>query len=54
MLKIKPVESSGVTKISCPLCNEKIPRVGLLKGSRVDGLTFKCKKCGNFWEVKTE
>jgi uncharacterized Zn finger protein len=54
MLKMTPAETAEVTKISCPKCNEKVPRVGLLKGSKVEGLTFKCKRCGSFWEVKTE
>ena len=54
MLKITPTEASDVTKISCPRCNEKIPRVGLKKGSKIEGLTFKCKRCSYFWEVKTE
>lgn len=54
MLKTTPAEAAEVTKISCPKCNEKVPRVGLLKGSKVEGLTFKCKRCGSFWEVKTE
>ncbi len=54
MLKITPTEASEVTKLSCPQCNEKVPRVALLKDSKVDGLAFKCKKCGSLWKVKTE
>ena len=54
MLKITPIEASEVTNIKCPKCNEKLPRVGLRKGSKTKGLTFKCKKCGGYWEVSTE
>ena len=54
MLKMTPTQASEVTKLSCPRCNEKVPRVGLRKGSKIEGLAFKCKRCGGFWEVKTE
>ncbi len=55
MLKIKPIGVvQQITKIVCPKCNEKVPRVGLLKESRIEGLTFRCKKCGLLWELKTE
>lgn len=52
MFKIIPAEASNaITKLSCPYCGERIPRVGLLRGSRVSGLTFRCGRCGRFWEV---
>lgn len=54
MLKITPTEASEVTRLKCPECEEKVPRVGIKKGSLVDGLTFKCKRCGKLWSVKTE
>lgn len=54
MLKITPTDTTEVTKISCPKCNDKLPRVGLQKGSKIEGLSFKCKKCGSIWSVKTE
>lgn len=54
MIKITPAPSAANTKIICPACNEKIPRIGLLPGSKIEGLTFKCKRCGALWEVKTE
>lgn len=54
MIIITPTETSAVTKIVCPHCKEKVARVGLLKESKVDGLTFRCKKCGNLWLLKTE
>jgi hypothetical protein len=53
MLFIYPVEKSEVTKILCPKCKERLQRVGLLPGSKVDGLTFVCR-CGKTWGVKTE
>lgn len=54
MLHITPAQGAAITKIMCPGCNEKIPRIGLLPGSKIEGLTFKCKRCGALWEVKTE
>jgi predicted RNA-binding Zn-ribbon protein involved in translation (DUF1610 family) len=54
MLEIIPASVSEVTKLVCPHCGEKVSRVGLLKESRVEGLTFKCKKCGMLWEVKSK
>jgi len=54
MLKIVPTVESDVTKIVCPHCHEKVPRVGIPKGSVISCLTFKCRKCGKLWQVKTE
>ena len=54
MLNITPTVQSEFTKIVCPNCNKKVPRVGLQKDSKVQGLTFRCKKCGRLWTVKTE
>lgn len=53
MFKIIPAEKSEITHITCPHCKDKVPRVGLKKGSTVDGLTFTCRRCGMLWEVKT-
>jgi len=54
MLSITPTVKSEITHIVCPQCNEKVPRIGLQKDSKIDGLTFKCRKCGKLWTVKTE
>lgn len=54
MLKITPIYTKEVTKLICPHCNERVPRIGLLKNSKIDGLTFKCKKCSKTFEVTTE
>lgn len=54
MLSITPTEKSDITRIECPCCKEKLPRVGLQKDSKIDGLTFKCRKCGKLFSVKTE
>lgn len=54
MLKIKETEVENVTRICCPKCKEVLPRVGLRKESRIEGMTFKCRRCGKFYEVKTE
>lgn len=45
---------SEITKITCPECGEKLRGVGLEKDSRVDGLVFRCKRCGAYWAVKTQ
>lgn len=54
MLSITPAAKSDITHIVCPHCKEKLARVGLHKSSKIDGLTFKCRKCGKLWNVKTE
>lgn len=54
MLTITPTMESEITKIVCPHCNTKVPRVGLKKDSLIKGLTFKCRTCGKLYEVKTE
>jgi hypothetical protein len=56
MIKITPIErshTSEITRIVCP-CGAKVRRVGLRKGSKVEGLTFCCDKCGKVFEVTTE
>ena len=50
---VKRSEKKELTKISCSECGERVRGVGLEKKSRVDGLCFKCKKCGLFNEVKS-
>ncbi len=54
MLSYTAAEPSSITKLVCPLCKEKVPRVGLLNNSQVSGLTFKCKKCGSMWQVQSD
>ena len=54
MLFIYPAGESTITKILCPRCKERVPRIGILAGSKIDGLTFRCKKCDGLWQVKTE
>lgn len=53
-LTITPTEIQEITRIACPDCKEKVRAVGLLRDSKIDGLTFKCKRCGNLWKVKSE
>jgi transposase-like protein len=53
-LKIYPIEAQDVTPLVCPACREKVRKVGLLKESQVNGLSFKCHKCSRLWGVKTE
>ena len=50
----KKTEKNEITKIVCPDCKEKVRQVGLLKESKIEGLTFKCKRCGKLWTVKSE
>ncbi|MCD8309483.1 MAG: phage terminase large subunit family protein [Clostridia bacterium] len=54
MLAITPIKETNVTHIACPHCGERLPRIGLLKDSKIEGLTFKCRKCGMLWSVKTK
>ena len=54
MLTIIPAEACEVTRLKCPECKEKLPLVGIKKDSQIDGLSFKCKRCGKLWETKTK
>ena len=54
MFIIVPAKESEVTKLVCPHCHERVQRIGIVKGSKIEGLTFKCRRCGQLWEVKTE
>lgn len=51
---ITPTDSYDVTKLVCPQCGERVKGVALRKDSKIEGLTFKCKRCGRFFSVKTE
>jgi predicted RNA-binding Zn-ribbon protein involved in translation (DUF1610 family) len=53
-MQIIPAKREEVTRICCPKCGEKVKQIGLLKNSKIDGLTFVCKKCSLPWAVKTE
>ena len=50
---IKQTASAKVRRIICPKCGERVPRLGLLENSEVKGLTFKCNKCKDLWEVES-
>jgi transposase-like protein len=52
-LQIVATERTEVTKLVCPECGEKVKQVGLRKDSTIEGLSFKCKRCGRYFEVKT-
>ena len=54
MLSITPAVKSDITHIVCPHCKDKLARVGLEKDSKINGLTYKSRKCGKLWTVKTE
>lgn len=54
MIFITPTEASDITKLVCPHCKEKVPRIGFAKDSKIIGLVFKCKRCGKGWTVTTE
>ena len=51
---MKKTERKDFTKLKCPDCGERVKNVGILKESKIEGLTFKCKKCDSTWSVKTE
>lgn len=56
MLKTEKIEATKVSAIHCYSCGEKFPRLGLLPNSDVNGLTFRCKRCGelNLVTAKSE
>jgi transposase-like protein len=51
---IKKSDRKDFTKVVCPACAERVKGVGLLKDSRIDGLTFKCNRCNSTWVITTE
>lgn len=51
---MKKTDRKDITKIVCANCGERVKGVGLLKDSRVDGVTFKCSKCKTAWIITTE
>ena len=53
MIVIETIEKP-VKRITCPSCHEKIKGVGLIPGSHINGLTFKCRRCGKLWEIKED
>ena len=54
MIEIIPSEAqTGVTRIRCRECGERISNVCLSKTSVVRGLFFQCKRCGKKWEIKS-
>lgn len=50
---ITPAEEQEVTKLICRKCGQRVNGVGLAKNSKVEGLLFKCKKCGERNAVTT-
>ena len=54
MLIIVPAEKQEITKIVCPSCRERVKDVGLAKDSKVDGLLFRCRKCGAYNKLTTK
>ena len=53
-ISITPTKTQDITKIVCPDCKERVRYIGLLKGSKIDGLAFKCSKFGKLCTVKSE
>lgn len=53
MLIMTPVDKSEITRLACKKCGDKLRGVGLRRDSKIDGLTFRCKRCGELWSVKT-
>ena len=53
-LQIRKAERSEIVRLVCPHCGERVKSVGLLRDSKVSGLTFRCKKCQEIWEVTTK
>ena len=44
----------NIKKIHCPECGEKLRNVGLPEGATVKGLTFRCKRCHEYFKVNVE
>lgn len=51
---IKRCDRKDFTKIVCPDCGARVKGVGLLKDSKIDGLSIVCDRCKEIWTVKTE
>lgn len=54
MLTITETGAMDMKKLSCPHCHDVLPRVRLSRESRIQGLTFRCRKCGRYWAVTSE
>jgi predicted RNA-binding Zn-ribbon protein involved in translation (DUF1610 family) len=54
MVTIFPAEPQEVTSLECPACKQRVARIKLCKDSVIEGLTFKCKRCGRLWGVRAE
>lgn len=54
MFVITPAKEEDVTKLTCPGCRERFPRIGIKKDSKIEGLTFRCRRCHVLWELKTK
>ena len=44
-MTVRKAPYAEITKIVCPECGERVRGVGLLKNSKIEGLTFRCKRC---------
>lgn len=53
-ISITPTNKKDITKIICPDCGERVRGVGLEKDSKIDGLVFRCRRCGTYKVVKSE
>ena len=42
----KKIEATRVQRICCSECGARVPRVGLLEGGVLRGLSIKCRECG--------
>lgn len=50
---IEPTQRGDVGRIACPECGEKVKYVAIEKDSNISGLTFRCRRCGRFFSVRT-
>ena len=53
MMNIIPANESEITRVVCPHCKERVARIGIKKESCINGLTFRCRRCGMLWELQT-
>ena len=49
----RKIDPARVQRICCSECGARVPRVGLLEGGVLRGLSVKCKECGFIVRVDT-
>ncbi len=53
-LEITNCQREEMTRVICPDCGEWVRGIWLLKSSRIEGLIFRCSRCGAHKKVRAE